>query len=710
MKYRLLLHLLFVLLLTSCGAYFNTFHNTKKYFNEAKKEREKRQGDTPTQNEMTKYNQTIEKASKILEIYPNSKYVDDAVMILGECFYHKGEYVQAERKFEELVTYFPNSSYFASAQLWLGKTKIKLQDYLGARFTLQEVVNNLNFKKDLRDEAQFYLGEIQFEQGYFLEAEQEYKKAVEQASKKAIKSRAYFQLGKSQIKINDYAQAVESFRQAIKYSPDKRFSFDAKLNLGIALKLKGDFKEATRILTELLLDQSFKIQHGLVKLEIGDCLYREGKSLQEKLKGANVQHLGKIEQAIDEYKKISLQFKKTEAAAQAVFEIARIYEEDYGDFAAAKEYYEKVKLESIKSEFVPIANQKAKDLNDLMRLQSLVRKSLGEQLNKNKTGQHQISELELLLLEHGVHPELRFMKKQRKLAQLVEAAEPMPEKNNANAKSANGAQNEDLDVLIANKLQLAEVYLFQFALIDSAMQEYNEIIQLFPNHPACAKALFSCALIYENEYLDKFRTDSLLTVLIERFPNSHQAQEARRILGLPMAVNRNEIAAEMYKNAEADLLSTRNTTRAIEEFQKVYMNFPNSEYAPKALYAVGWIYEKMTHENDKALSVYREVIQKYPDSEYSKTVKRKLDEVEKAAKQAELEKQKAAQTAAEQTQPSLASQKTDSTATPFQPPITESQEDSLRSTPIEKPVKDEVRPAGKKTDEIKKKEEDKPVP
>jgi TolA-binding protein len=647
MKYRLIAYLLLAFLFTSCGAYFNTFYNTKKYFDEARKEREKRLGDTPTSNELAKYNQTIEKASKILELHPDSKYVDDAVMILGQCFFHKGEYVQAGRKFEELITFFPTSSYFGEAHLWLGKTKIQMKDYAGARFQLQEFVNNTNFKKELREECQFYLGEIQFEQGYFLEAEQEYKKAAENAGDKTVRAKSYFQLGQSQIEIQDYSQAVVSFRQAIKHAPEKRFLFEAKLSLGAATKFAGEFRDATNILSELLTDQTMRDRQGYVKLELADCLYREGKALQEKLQGADVQHLGKIEQALDEYKKISLEFKKTEVAAQAFFEIARIYEEDFGDFASAKEYYEKVKLESTKSEFVPASIQKAKDIADLIRLKSLVKKSQGEQADRKRGGYHAMTDLELLLLEHGVHPELRFIKAKRKAEFLALANEPKSEDENgkaATADDANEADGEDLDVLLKNKLQLAEIYLFQFSQIDSAMLEYNEIIELFPNHSACAKALFSNALIYENEYLDKFKTDSLLYAVIERFPDSKEAQEARKILNLPLVVNRNEIASDLYKSAESSLFAD-DISKAAQEFQKLCEYFPNSEYAPKALFALGWIYEKKTNENEKALHTYNEIVEKYPDSEYSKTVKRKIDEVEKAAKLAEAEKQKAVEPA-----------------------------------------------------------------
>ncbi len=616
----------------SC-AYFNTFHNTKKYFNEARKEREKRPGDVPSSAEVAKYNQTIEKASKILEIYPDSKYVDDAVMILGECFYYKDDYVRAERKFEEIITYFPKSEYVGAARLWLAKTKMKLKDYLGARFILLELINSVNVKRELRDESQFLLGEIQFEQEYFLEAEQEYKKAAA-AKNKLIKTRAYFQLGECQIKIQDFNQAAESFKEALKLTSDKKFASDAELRYGRTLKLAGDFKSATKVLTALLNNTAFKDQHGWVKLEIADCIYLEGKSLRDKLKGANLQYLGKIEAALDEYKKITLEYKRTEVAARAYFEMARIYEEDLGDFTNAKDYYEKVKGEYPKSDLVTSANQKAKNLTDLIRLKSLVKKSQGMQLSRDTSRGIGLTELEQLLLEHGVHPELRFMQKQRKLEKLAQAAQPATQVDDAVNSQSNGAPSEDLDALVTNKLQLAEIYLFQFGQIDSAMNEYNELITLFPQHPGAAKALFSCALIYDTEYLNKFKTDSLLYELIERFPDSYQAQEARKILGLPLKINQNEYAAEAFQHAEETLFVRKDAHRAAEEFQKIIDYFPNSEYAPKAMYALGWIHEQR-FENQRAIEIYRQILEKYSQSDYSKAVKKKLAEVEKNAKKAE---------------------------------------------------------------------------
>ncbi|NIV96823.1 tetratricopeptide repeat protein [candidate division KSB1 bacterium] len=688
MKPRFSTYLIICLAFSSC-AYFNTFHNTKKFFKEAEKERKNRQGEEPTPTELKKYDQTIEKASKILEVYPDSKYVDDAVLILGECFYYKGDYVKAQRKFEELTTFFSESEYFDKAKLWLAKTNIQTQEYFAARFILEDLITAQDVKREIREEAQLLLGDIQFGQESYALAKEEYRKTAKNAKDKEIRARAYFRLGESQLQTGDHHDAVSSFQNAMKDSPNKQFRFEAELNYGRALKLSGKYKEASQICHGLLEEESFKEKHGVVKLEIADCVYREGKALYKELKDADLKYLGKVEKAIDEYKKITLEYKRTEVAANAYYQMAKIYEKDFGDFAASKEYYEKVKFEDSKSEWVPEATKKAGDLADLIRLKNLVKKSQNKQLGEsNGTYQH-FSDLEMLLLKHGVHPELRFMKRQKKRGSHSASSQ----------KQTNGvskpAEEDDLDTFITNKLQLAETYLFQFGQVDSALNEYDEIIDNFPNHSGTAKALFTSAVIYENEFHNKSKTDSLLYVLIERFPDSIQAQEARKILGILPKLDENRLAFELYKVAERSLFSQGDSRKALRDFRKVADDYPETDYAPKALYAIGWLHEHQFFDNEKAIATYQELLDKYPNSAYAETVDKKLRLLQKpedkpppqaeavadTAKPNIAQPEKQADKPDEQTETTLHDDKSDE-----EKRILQQREEELKDEPKEKPT------------------------
>src|SRR3990172_3049444 len=188
MNFKIILVLISVLFYSSC-AYYNTFYNTKKLYKEAKDERDKRQTDVPGPTEKKKYDDTISKASKILEFHPNSKYVDDAVMILGECFYYKEEYIKAQRKFQELIKFFPESDFYFNAKVWLAKTNIKLNDYASARLILTELTEKTKLKKDIREESKFLLGDLYFQQKNYKEAEREYSETVDIAKNKLIKAK-----------------------------------------------------------------------------------------------------------------------------------------------------------------------------------------------------------------------------------------------------------------------------------------------------------------------------------------------------------------------------------------------------------------------------------------------------------------------------------------------------------------------------------------
>ncbi len=619
-KYPVVLLLCALFFSTSSCAYFNTFHNTKKLYQEAEKEREKRKDDKMTSSEKRKYDETIKKASRILELYPNSKYVDDALFMLGNCMFYKSEFIPAQRKFQELITFFPESNYFYRARVWLARTDIELRDYASARVILNELLRQEKLDHEIHADSRFLLGDILYKQENFKLAEQEYLSSAEVAKNKKTRANAYFRSGQCQLLIGKNQEAVKSFDNAIKHSQDRRAEFEARLHYARALKQGGDYKTAARVCNELAEIQDFKDQLGRVQLEIADIVYFEGKALYNKLQGADLQFKGKIEEALDKYEIVLLQNKRTAVAAAAHYKMGKIKQGDLRDFAGAQESYQKVKLEFIRSEYTEEAVQRAKAIADLIRLNNLVKEAQGEQLMASGKGNvHHLSSLELLLLEHGVDPELRLMRELKRRA----AADTSGTEGNPAGDSEEIASLAKREELVANKLQLAEVYLFQFGQIDSALAEYRQLIELFEDHPGAAKALYSSAYIYEHEYHNKFKMDSLLYEIIQRFPNSEQARAAQAKLGLANGIEK-EPAEILFERAGNTLFDSQNVASAIEGYRSIVDAYPESEYAPRSLFAIGWLQEQEMHDPSMAVESYREVLQKYPDFLEKATLNRKL--------------------------------------------------------------------------------------
>jgi len=564
MRQNILIFLLLPVLLSSC-VYFNTFHNTKKYYNEARKEREKRpEADKATSQELRKYDETIEKASKILELYSDSKYVDDALFILGECFYYKQNYVKAQRKFIELSQYFPDSDYYPKARLWLAKTNTELKDYSSAKLILTTLLDTPKLNKNIKYEALYQLGEIEFLQEFYTEAKDILLSVTDEASNKETRARSLYRLGECRLQLEEYNTAVDDFYNAMRNSPDRRFKFDATLNYARALKLSGSYDEAKDVCAALLSNELYKKLHGWAQLEMADCIYLETK--QRYAQASPEDYYNKLLDVLEEFKIVTLENKRTEVAAHAFFQMGTIYETELIEFANAKDSFNKVKAEYGRCELVPDAVKKAKDIDDLIRLSNLVKKAQGEQLLAEGKGSYNLSSLELLLLEHGNGPELRFMKFQRENGVAALDSTELEERN-----------RQQEDELVKNKLQLAETYMFQFNQVDSALFEYDEIIELFPEHTGVVNALYSTAYIYENEFQDDNTTDSLLSVIIERYPESEQAQDARVRLGLRKKQTPDEIASQLFASAEEKLFDGKLVQYAMADYQRIVDEYPETQ-------------------------------------------------------------------------------------------------------------------------------------
>ena len=121
--YRLLLFISIVLTLTSC-VYFNMYFNGKEHFE--KGEEKYKQTRKVTKSD---YNNSIEELSKILEFYPEDDMVDDALLLMGRCYYRLENYLKSRRKFNELINNYPNSELVPKAKIWLSEVEIKLGEY-----------------------------------------------------------------------------------------------------------------------------------------------------------------------------------------------------------------------------------------------------------------------------------------------------------------------------------------------------------------------------------------------------------------------------------------------------------------------------------------------------------------------------------------------------------------------------------------------------
>ena len=598
------------LLLQSCGGYYNTFYNTKKVYKEALEEQKRRpvNDNRPGSGEIQKYDKAIEKASKLLQLYPNSRYVDDALLLIGECFFYKQEYLKAQRKFQELITLFPKSGLVSSAQLWLAKTSIELNDYAGAEQALQELENREK-KGAAVDQAHHLLGEIYFRQKQYARAAQEYELAANKLDDAKIRGEAYMRLGECRMELKEYNRAAEAFRRASgSIKNNINLQFQARLQQAVALKKDQKLNAALEGLNAMQKEFSLHRDLPLVKNEIAECTDGQGKT----------------EAAIKQYLDICETHQRTEASAAAFFALGAIYERR-GDFGKAKENYDNVRRESSRSEKLSEAERRSKAISALTKLKenitSLERQRAilaGEQtattlLAANKDKDKKESDVR--------KPISRFPRRARNV-------DPATLSGSLTSKDPQKIAAE----LAKSKILLAELFLFNFNRPDSAMREYLDVFEFFPQTEYAPQAMYSLAYILGDAPATLVMRDSILQVLAGQYANTLQGQGAKRRLGRSDTLALATGMPELIRQAEAHLVKEKDAKRAVQLYEEFLQREPKSKYAAQSLYAVGWIYEHELANNKQALAAYKKLLEAYPESPMARRIRPKVLAVEQPAK------------------------------------------------------------------------------
>ena len=126
----------------SC-AYFNTVYNAKTYFHEG----EKLVRHDTLSIDSDNFDKAIEKSTAIIVRYPDTRWIDDALFMMGASYYYKGDYSRAVEKLDFLVQNYPESGFYYEAQYLIGLANYKLEKYGSAVVALKEAMMSKKFKK-----------------------------------------------------------------------------------------------------------------------------------------------------------------------------------------------------------------------------------------------------------------------------------------------------------------------------------------------------------------------------------------------------------------------------------------------------------------------------------------------------------------------------------------------------------------------------------
>jgi cellulose synthase operon protein C len=179
--------------------------------------------------------------------------------------------------------------------------------------------------------------------------------------------------------------------------------------------------------------------------------------------------------------------------------------------------------------------------------------------------------------------------------------------------------------LAKKKFEFGEFWLYDFDNIDSAIYWFKESYDGYPKDSAFGFYVYNVAKAYEQKG-DKNISDSLYKEVIDKYPKCEFVNESKVRLGIPIEVVV-DTARNYYLVADS-LLGNEKNAEAIKAFEKISKEFPNSPYAAKSQYAIGWVHEYKNKDYKKAIESYRKLMDLYPGSEYAQRIGPMMDTVD----------------------------------------------------------------------------------
>ena len=675
---RKLILLSVLLLFTSC-VYYNTFYNAKQKFDEAeinqnRATRPNQQQKTefinraapPTEpiismNDKTLYKSAIDKANRVVLYHPKSKYVDDALWLMGKARYNMTEYVAGDKKLRELIVKYPDSKFVDDAYFYIGMGQFWMKKY---DLAIEAFGNIEDMKKSsYKDDAGFMIAYIDFINGSYSNAAGSFAEFLDAFPNSDSAAASQYYIAVCYDSLGNYPLALEAFKKINEYKGSHELYFDAQYAYG-SVALKADSVNlAMSIFNKLAGQERYFNRSAPIRLKLAEGTYLSGKK----------------DEAINEYLKVIEQFPGSDQAAEAYYRLGLIYQYDIFDLEKAKDYYNKATQEKRDSPFRNLALVKSAQISKLETYRSklgLDGKPKGQSdstfvsdtsavldgengldsVMVDKSGELKptpdSSEIQAEIDKLG--PAFRAM-----INGLAPAGPDTPGINDSlsNADIEKHAAGELPDSAIAvldipvNLIQvpadtlaadsaginedaevrflLAELYHHDLNQPDSALHEYLLLSETYPQSEYAPKALLASAYIYESKN-DTLKAREMYDRIVESYPSSSQAQIATA-KGDNIIIPVEQDVARFYRDAEEKYFLYNDPVSAINLFNFIETNFPQSEYAAKSAYARAWLTNLTLAEDGDSASylAFSEVARKYPLTPYAENAQIKMGLVKK---------------------------------------------------------------------------------
>ncbi len=319
--------LLYLLFSSSFGcAYFNTFYYAKKYYNDAEKNQAKSKSDLLSTQAEGAYDKSIEKCLKVIEEHGGGwrAGIDDALYLMGACYYGKRDYETAIQKFNQLVLNHPDSDHIQDAMFFSGMCYFKLRNIATAERIFARVLND-DPDYHRRDEIVMATADAFERDGNDAEAAKQYNIIINQYRDSDKRAIALDRLGKIYFDEGEFDSAFIAYNELSRNTQDDELYFESQLSAGASLVRLRRYSEALEVYDKIMPENADRIENGgRVKLAMAEALSRSGQ----------------YDESLELLTEVSEGFPNRALGLEADFRKGYTYEVYLKDYTSAREAYE----------------------------------------------------------------------------------------------------------------------------------------------------------------------------------------------------------------------------------------------------------------------------------------------------------------------------------------------------------------------------------
>lgn len=197
------------------------------------------------------FERAVEKSATVLDRHGDSKYADDALLLLGRSLYELGEYGDAVLTFRQYLTRFPNGSNVGLARLGLVRAQRKQGNLNAAEAALGVLLTGEH--DDVEEaEAIYEKARVELEMGRHREAVVTFRTLLESDTDFARDHNLILEFAEAELNAGEYGAALEAYTAYRDNASDPAVERSAALKIAAALAAAGRQAEALSTYQEVL--------------------------------------------------------------------------------------------------------------------------------------------------------------------------------------------------------------------------------------------------------------------------------------------------------------------------------------------------------------------------------------------------------------------------------------------------------------------------